>query len=52
MRFFGKKTIEKVRKHIDIKFATKERRINHLVSEPNYLTKTFFTENLLAIAMK
>ena len=50
MRFFGK-TMENVRKHGDIKLVTTERR-NYLVSEPNYHTKKFFTENLLAIEMK
>ena len=48
---FLAKTIENVRKHRDIKLVTTERR-NYLVSEPNYHTKNFFTENLLAIEMK
>ena len=48
---FGK-TIENVRKHRDIKLVTTERRRNYLVSEPNYHTRKFFTENLLAIEMK
>ena len=48
---FGK-TMKNVRKHIDIKLVTTERRRNYLVSEPNYHTKKFFTENLLAIEMK
>ena len=48
---FGK-TMENVRKHKDIKLVTTERRRNYLVSEPNYHTATFFTENLLAIEMK
>ena len=48
---FGK-TMENVRKHRDIKLVTTERRRNYLVSEPNYQTKKFFTENLLAIEMK
>ena len=30
-----KKTMENVRKHGDIKFATSEKRRNYLVSEPN-----------------
>ena len=42
---FGK-TMENVRKHRYIKLVTTERR-NYLVSEPNYHTKTFFTEHLL-----
>ena len=48
---FGK-TMENVRKHRDIKLITTERRRNCLVSEPNYLMKKFFTENILAIEMK
>ena len=48
---FGK-TMENVRKHRNIKLATTERRKNYLVSEPNYHTTKFFTENLLAIEMK
>ena len=48
---FGK-TMEKIRKHRDIKLVTTERRRNYLVSEPNYHTTKFFTENLLAIEMK
>ena len=42
---FLKKTIENVRKHRDINLVTIERR-NYLVSEPNYHTTKFFTENL------
>ena len=48
---FGK-TMENVRKHRDIKLITTERRRNCLVSEPNYLMKKIFTENILAIEMK
>ena len=44
---FGK-TMPNVRKHRDIKFVTTGRR-NYLVSEPNYRTKKFSTENLSAI---
>ena len=43
--------MENVRKHRDIKLVTTERRRNYLVSEPNYHTAKFFTENLLAIEM-
>ena len=46
------KTMENVRKYRDIKFVTIERRRDYLLSEPNYHTKKFFTENLLAIQMK
>ena len=48
---FGK-TIENVRKHRDIKLVKTERRINYLVSEPNYHTTKFFTENVFAIEMR
>ena len=48
---FGK-TMENVRKHREIKLVTTERRRNYLVSEPNYHTTKFFTENVLAIEMK
>ena len=46
---FGK-TIENVKKQRNIQFVTAERR-NYLVSEPNYHTTKFFTENLLIIEM-
>ena len=48
---FGK-TMENVRKYRDIKPVTTEKRRNYLVSESNYHTAKFFTENLLAIEMK
>ena len=48
---FGK-TMKNVRKNKNIKLVTTERRRNYLVSEPNYHTTKFFTENLLAIEMK
>ena len=43
--------MENVRKHRNIELATPKRR-NYLVSEPNYHTANFFTENLLAIEMR
>ena len=46
------KTMESASKYRDIKFITKERRRNYLVSEPNLHTTKCFTENLLAIEMK
>ena len=48
---FGK-TIENVRKHIDIKLVTTDKRRNQLASEPNYHATKWFSENLLAIEMK
>ena len=46
------KTMENVRKPRDIKLVTNEKRRNYLVSEPNYYTTNFFTEDMLAIEMK
>ena len=48
---FGK-TMENVRKHRDIKLVTTDKRRSQLVSEPNYHTTKWFSENLLAIEMK
>ena len=48
---FGK-TMENVRKHRDIKLVTTNERRNKLVSEPNYHTSKYFSENLLAIEMR
>ena len=48
---FGK-TMRNVRKHSDIKFVTTDKRRNQLVSESNYHTKKWFSEDLLAIEMK
>ena len=47
---FGK-SMENVRKHGDIKLVTTDRRRDHLVSEPNYHTTKWFSEELLAIEM-
>ena len=41
-----------MRNQRNIKFETTERRRNYLVSEPNYHTTKFFTENLLTAEMK
>ena len=41
--------MENVRKDKDIILVTLERRRDYLVSEPNYYTKKFFTENVLAV---
>ena len=48
---FGK-TMKNVRKHRDIKLATTDKKRNQLVSEPNYYTTKWFSENLLATEMK
>ena len=47
-----RKALEHVRKRSDIKFVTTESRINYLVSETDYQTAKFFTENLSAIETK
>ena len=44
--------MENGRKHRDIKLVTTERRRNYLVSEPNYHTIKFYTQNLIAIEMR
>ena len=43
---FGK-TMENVRKHKEIKLVVTEKRSKYLLSEPNYHSAKFFTENLL-----
>ena len=48
---FGK-TMENVRRHIDIKLVTTKKRRKYLVSEPNHYTTKIYSENLLAIEMK
>ena len=48
---FGK-TTKNVGKHRDIKLVKMERRRNCLVSQPNFYTTNFFTENVLVIEMK
>ena len=48
---FGK-TMKNVRKYRDIRLVKTEKRINYLVSDPNYHTTKCFAENLLAIEMK
>ena len=46
------KTMENLRKHGDIKLVTTDKRRNRVVSEPNYHTTKWFSQNLLAIEMK
>ena len=48
---FGK-SIEDVTKHRNITVVTTEMRRNYLISEPNYHTTKYLTENLLPIEMK
>ena len=44
--------MENVRKHRGIKLLTTDKRRSQLVSEPNYHTTKYFSENLLAIEIK
>ena len=46
------KTTNNVTKYKKVKLLTTWRRRNYLVSEPNYHTTKFFTENLLALEVK
>ena len=48
---FGK-TMENIRKYRDIKLVRTDKKRNQLVSEPNYHTTKWFSENLLAIEMR
>ena len=48
---FGK-TMEKVRKHRDIKLVTTDQKRSKLVSEPNYHTINLISENLSIIEMR
>ena len=46
------KIMENLRKHRDIKRVTMDSRRNQLVSKPNYHTRKWFSEGLLAIKIK
>ena len=48
---FGK-TMKNVRKQIDIKLVTTDKRKSQLASEPNYHTTKYISEYLIAIEMK
>ena len=47
---FGK-TMENIRKHMDIKLVTTNKRRSKLVSEPNYHTINYISEDLSIIEM-
>ena len=47
-----RKSMEQVRKHRDVRLVTTNKRRNQLVSEPNYHSIKWFSEELLAIEMK
>ena len=46
------KTIENIRKHRNIKLVTSDKRRSIFVSEPNYHTSKYISEDLIIIAMK
>ena len=48
---FGK-TMKNVRKQIDIKLVTTDKRKSQFASEPNYHTTKYISEYLIAIEMK
>ena len=48
---FGK-SMEQVKNHRDITLATTDKKRYQLVSEPNYHTTNWFSEDLIAIEMK
>ena len=48
---FGK-TMENIRKHRDIKLVTIDKKRSKLVSEPNYHTMNYISEDLSIIEMK
>ena len=48
---FGK-TMENIRKRVDVRLVTSEEKVNKLVSKPNYDRRTIFSENLVAVHMK
>ena len=44
--------MENVRKYRNVKLVIRERRRKYLVSEPNYHTTKYFTENIFAMKMR
>ena len=48
---FGK-TMENVRKRVDVRLVTNKKDAKKLISQPNYKHRTIFCENLVAIHMK
>ena len=50
--FVFEETMENVRKHIDIKIVTTDKRRYQLASEPNYHTTKYFSKNLMVIEME
>ena len=48
---FGK-TIENIRKRVDVKLVNDEKKRTKLVSQPNFKRMTIFTEDMAGIEMK
>ncbi|VDI48620.1 Hypothetical predicted protein [Mytilus galloprovincialis] len=48
---FGK-TMENIRKHVDVRLVTTEKQALKLVAKPNFDRRVVFTENLAAVHMK
>ena len=46
------KTMENIRKHRDIKLVTTDKKRSKLVSEPNYHTMNYISEDLSIVEMK
>lgn len=47
---FGK-TMEQIRKRVDIRICTSARKMEKLISKPNFKERTIFDENLVAVHM-
>ena len=48
---FGK-TMENIRNQVDIKLCSNKEKVEDLIPQPNFESRTIFTENLVAIHMK
>ena len=51
VKLMNGKTVENIRKHRDIKLVTRDKKRNKLVSEPNYHTRNYISEDLSIIEM-
>ena len=45
---FGK-TMENLRKQVDVKLVTNEKKLDKLTSKPTYVSSKIFNENLMAV---
>ena len=46
--FFGK-TMENLRKRVEVKLVTDEKKLDKLTSKPTYVISKIFNENLMAV---